>query len=195
VAPTLTPAGALYYDGFEQGTFLVSSPEWASQGDGTWELTNERANSGVYSIKSPALFVPDDYTQKTSNVTLTTNPAWPGGKLMFSVLGGTNMPFDDLIYYVDDVQVGQASDMTGFEAREIPLTPGPHLITFSYKLNPAGIDTFPPLPLDRIGAAFIDDVYFLPEGVSSPPVTSSIETRPPNSSIPGSPVPVSILLS
>jgi hypothetical protein len=184
-APSLIPAGALYYDGFEQGSFLTATPEWTSQGDGMWELTTERANSGVYSIKSPALLVPDDYTQKTSNVTLLTNPAWPGGNLMFSILGGANMPFDDVIYYVDDVQIGQASEMTAFETREIPLEAGGHVITFSYKINPAGIDTFPPLPLDRIGAAFIDDVYFLPEGVTAPPASSSIASRPPSSSIPG----------
>jgi hypothetical protein len=195
-APSLIPAGALYYDGFEQGSFLTATPEWTSQGDGLWELTTERANSGVYSIKSPALLVPDDYTQKTSNVTLLTNPAWPGGNLMFSILGGANMPFDDVIYYVDDVQIGQASEMTAFESREIPLEAGGHVITFSYKINPAGIDTFPPLPLDRIGAAFIDDVYFLPEGVTAPPSSSSIASRPPSSSIPGMssvvPAPVSL---
>jgi hypothetical protein len=193
-APTLIPAGALYFDGFESGSFLTASPEWTSQGDGMWELTTERANSGVYSIKSPALLVPDDYTQKTSNVTLTTNPAWPGGNLMFSILGGTNMPFDDVIYYVDDVQVGQASEMTDFESREIPLDAGGHIITFSYKVNPAGIDTFPPLPLERIGSAFIDDVYFLPEGVTTSPVSSAIVSGPPATSIPGSIVPVSICL-
>ena len=113
---------------------------------------------------------------------------------MFSILAGTNMPFDDVIYYVDDVQVGQAGEMTDFESREIPLETGGHIITFSYKVNPAGIDTFPPLPLERIGSVFIDDVYFLPEGVTTSPVSSAIVSGPPATSIPGSIVPVCICL-
>ncbi|KAL3779919.1 hypothetical protein ACHAW5_009801 [Stephanodiscus triporus] len=186
VAPSLT-AGPLYFNGFED-TSYPQNPEWTVQGDGLWDLSTERANSGVYSMKSPNFMTnPDDLTPKTANVTLTTDPAWPGGTLVFSILAGVELPFDDLVYYLDDQQVGQATMMTDFETREIILSPGGHTVTFSYKYNPNGLTVFPPPMSDRIGAAFIDDVYFLPEGVTRSPVVIATGTGPPV--LPVSPLP------
>ena len=34
---------------------------------------------------------------------IATDPAWGAGTLVFSVPTGVNMPFDDLLYYVDGV--------------------------------------------------------------------------------------------
>lgn len=60
--------------------------------------------------------------------------------------------------------------MTEFETQQLQLGPGPHTIVFSYKYNPVGVDAPPEAP-DRIGAVFLDDVYFLPEGVEVAPTT------------------------
>ena len=174
-APTSIPDGAVYYDGFEEGTF-PDDPEWSTDGDALWEITTERANSGVFSIKSPDLMTPEDMTTKTADASLITNPAWEGGTLHYSVLAGVEMPFDDLIVTVDGEQVNQwMAESTDFVAEEIVLGPGPHTITFSYRHNPAGVGIFPPIPPDRIGAAFIDDVYFVPgDGAPLPPAPTSV---------------------
>ena len=47
--------------------------------------------------------------------------------------------------------------------------PGPHTITWLYKTNPAGTEVFAPVPVVRVGAIFVDDVYFLPDGVTVAP--------------------------
>ena len=58
IAPTSIPPEAVYYDGFEQGSF-PDDPEWSTIGipvvDLVWALTTERAHSGVYSITNPDL--------------------------------------------------------------------------------------------------------------------------------------------
>ena len=100
--------------------------------------------------------------------------------------------FQDVIYYVDGEMRGQATEMTEFEEQQLQLGPGPHTIVFSYKYNPVGVDAFPPESPDRIGGVFLDDVYFLPEGVEAPvgpptvvdsdtPAPSPISETPPPS--------------
>jgi len=181
IAPTSFPPGAEYYDGFEQGKFPDDS-EWETKGDaGLWELTTERANTGVYSIKTPD-FVNLGGLKKTSNVTLTTDSTWPAGFLVFSILSSVNMPYDDLKYYVDGNARGAARDIAEFNIRQIQLGPGEHRITFSYQMNPANLDALPPLPAGGIEPVFIDDVYFLPDGFTiaptGPPMTASPTSVP-----------------
>jgi len=179
IAPTSTPPEALYYDGFERGTF-PSDIEWSVAGDGLWELSSERATSGVFSIKSPMLIDADDTPTKNANVTLSTNPTWGDGTLYYSVLAGVNMPFDDLLLYVDGELRAEFSGMTEFQVEKIELGPGRHTITWSYKSNPNQLDNFPPLPSGRIGSAFIDDVYFVPGGALGLP---AVPTGSPIASI------------
>ena len=174
-APTSLPPGALYYTGFEQGTF-PEDLEWSTAGDGLWGLTTERANSGIYSIKSPDLSN-DDLTQLVSNATFTTDPTWEGGTLVLSILAGVSMPFDNFRYLVDGQMRGALTDKSTFENLQIPLGPGAHEITFLYTFNPAGLTNFPPEPPSRIGAVYIDDVYFLPAGVTIAP-TGPLMTVP-----------------
>ena len=82
------------------------------------------------------------------------------------------MPFDDFTVIVDGTPRDQwtSTEGTDFVAEEIQLDPGPHTITFSYRYNPAGVDAFPPISDDRIGAVFIDDVYFVPGDGAEIPV-------------------------
>lgn len=47
-----------------------------------------------------------------------------------------------------------------------------HVVTFSYVYNPVKLDAFPPPEDGRIGIVFLDDVYFLPEGVTVAPTAS-----------------------
>ena len=168
-APTSLPPGALYYTGFEQGTF-PEDPEWSTTGDRVWGLA-KRANSGIYSIKSPDLGN-DELARLVSNATFITNSTWGEGTLVLSVLAGVSMPFDNFRYLVDGQMRGGLSDKSAFENLQIPLGPGPHEITFSYTFNSAGLTNFPPEPPSRIGAVYIDDVYFLPTGVTVAPTGS-----------------------
>ena len=134
--------GAEYYNGFERATF-PNDQEWSTSGDGMWTLTEERANTGKYSIKSPNLDN-EEGTPLTSNVTLSTGPDWPAGRIYFSILGGVKMPFDDLNIYVDGTQQGRASEIPEFIKNQgILLSPGEHDITFSYRFNPAELENFP----------------------------------------------------
>lgn len=177
IAPSSVPPGAEYYDGFETGNF-PNDPEWTTQGDdGLWEITSEKANTGVYSIKTPE-FVNSENQQTSSNVTLTTNPSWPSGSLVFSILSSVSMPYDKLVYYVDGNVRGEASDEAKFTINQIQLGPGQHTVTFSYQMNPANLDALPPLPAGGIEPVFIDDVYFLPEGFTIAPTGQSMTVPP-----------------
>ena len=150
------PVNAVYYNGFEGGTF-PDEPEWTTTGEAPWELTTERVAGGVYSIRSPDLSN-DEITSLTSNVTLDVGPEWEGGILTFSVLAGVKMPIDNCSYYVDGVVRGNLADMTEFRTREIRLSPGPHAITWSFNR-----DMFFFLPTrDYVGAVFLDDVHLNP---------------------------------
>lgn len=87
------------------------------------------------------------------------------------------MPHDNLVYYIDGEMRGQLAQ-TDFERLLIPLPPGPHNITFSYQYNPVDLDALPPKDERHIGASYIDNVYFLPAGVTlaptGPPTTSPV---------------------
>ena len=180
-APTSFPGGAVYFRGFEQG-FLSPDldPEWSTEGDAPWERTNEQAASGVFSIRSPELSNVE-LTPGASNVTLVTD-AWPAGSLFFSVYPSVEMPFDGFSYFVNGSPSGEGPNQVnpaGFEEREIQLGPGPNEITFSYQYNPIPLeDDFPPEQPGRIGAVFLDDVYFVPGGGGPAPSTAPTPATP-----------------
>ena len=199
----------MYFDGFEEAAFPEFDPEWSTQGDGLWKLTTERAKTGTHSIRTPDLSGSADLTPGFSNVTLSTNPDWPAGTIVLSILAGVTMPHDGLceyfgeymlpicrhqyiladscccyfalVIYVDEITRGQPSDKTDFEQLRIEVGPGPHQITFAYAFNPVDLDELPPIDLAYIGGVFIDDVYFLPAGLTIAPTGAGIveQTSPP----------------
>eukprot|EP00578_Thalassiosira_sp_NH16_P004944 CAMPEP_0181139762 /NCGR_PEP_ID=MMETSP1071-20121207/34953_1 /TAXON_ID=35127 /ORGANISM="Thalassiosira sp., Strain NH16" /LENGTH=220 /DNA_ID=CAMNT_0023226687 /DNA_START=383 /DNA_END=1045 /DNA_ORIENTATION=- len=172
------PSGATYYNGFEEGDFPFvlkqGNPEWTTSNnddaDLVWELTAEKASSrSVYSIRSPALYN-EEGTPGVSSATLTTSADWPAGVLYFSVLESVAYPLDNFQYTVDGVIRGQAmKTTTSFEEKAIQLSSGRHIIDFVYKFNPEDVPLPPPNVFpDRIGAVFIDEVYFVPYGSAIP---------------------------
>jgi len=95
------------------------------------------------------------------------------------------MPFDDVQYFVDDVYRGQLGGMSDFERVYVQLGPGKHKVTFTYKYNPVGLPAFPPKgDYDHIGAIYIDDVSFLPMGVTIAPTTAKTSVQPTANSNP-----------
>ena len=178
-APTVIPQGSTYFNGFEMATF-PSDPEWSTEGDGEWELTTERSNSGKYSIKSPDLRN-EGMEPAAANVPLVTDDS-DAGTLVCSILAGVDMPFDNVVLYVDDIVRDQLTEESDFGIQQIQLGPGSHTIKFSYQYNPVNLEVFPPALPGRIGAVYIDDVYFLPAGITIAP-TADITVAPTPSSM------------
>jgi hypothetical protein len=162
----------LYFDGFEDGQFPV--PPFTTEGDALWTIDTERVRTGTYSIKSGALDLLDT-TPKNSNVTFTTSPDWPDGTLVLSVLAGVQLPIDDFLYFVDGDFRGQVTGKNDWELLKINLPPGEHAVMFSYKSNPLGLQELPPQSEDHIGAAYIDNVVFLPAGITVAPTSVSLD--------------------
>ena len=153
-----TPDGASYHQSFEVGTFpfadqveddtiiLWSTTTTTNNNNNlddnvpnlTWEVTNEEAASGMYSMKNPTLDN-EGRVPSQSNLTLImpNHHGGGGGALHFSVLAGNEMPFDRFEYYVDGVSRGSINDpRTEFEELELQVGPGSHVFDFVYKFNP-----------------------------------------------------------
>lgn len=194
-APTSTPDGALSFDGFEQGS-LATLPEWNSTGnqDALWERTNEQAASGVFSLRSPQLENADK-TTRVSNVTFQTDSNWNGGMLHFSTFTTIQMPIDSFFWYVDGQLFGRSGNqvnLTSFEKRQIQLSPGPHVVTWSYAYNPNALEPQFLPPNQDAGAVFLDNVYFVPFNQEIPVLpTSSPSYSPTSPPIPSSDISVS----
>ncbi len=191
------PAGAAYFRSFEQGNFPFvleqDDPVWTTTNndDATkvWEVTDEQAASGVYSIRSPVL-LNDELVPGVSTATLQL-PDYGIGALHYSLLGSVLMPIDRYELYVDGVQRdSQVETMTDFEERVVQVGPGPHTFDFVYNYNPVPLtnpNAFPPPEArpDHLEAVFIDDVYFVPisnmpevDGTASPTVSVGPTSSP-----------------
>mmetsp|Transcript_284 Transcript_284/g.590 ORF Transcript_284/g.590 Transcript_284/m.590 type:complete len:977 (-) Transcript_284:75-3005(-) len=181
IAPTSTPPGAIYYTGFETGKFPNDS-YWTTSKSAPWIIDTERVQSGKFSIRSADL-ESEELTPRDSNVTFTTRDDFPAGTLVLNILAGTRMPFDDLQYFVDGVYRGrlQAENEgeTDFKRVIIGMAPGRHEIEFTYKYNPIDLPKFPPFgDYDHIGAVYMDNVYFLPDGVTMTPTSEKTSVQP-----------------
>ena len=175
-----TPEGASYYQSFEVGTFPFADDEgdpiWSTTNLDAptliWEVTDEEAATGIYSLKNPIL---DNEPKVPSQTNLTLiMPDQGSGALHFSVLAGNQMPFDQFEYSVDGVSRGFINDpRTEFEELVLQVGPGAHIFDFVYKFNPQNIPAlgFPPPEAfpERTGLVYVDDVYFVPSGTNVPP--------------------------
>eukprot|EP00804_Cyclotella_cryptica_P007651 CCRYP_015237-RA/>CCRYP_015237-RA protein AED:0.25 eAED:0.25 QI:697/1/1/1/0.5/0.33/3/128/649 len=177
------PPGSLYFEGFEGGEFPIAP--WFTDGDAPWTIDTERVRSGTYSIKSGTLDLAD-ITPQNSNLTFITNSDWPDGSLVLSVLPGIELPIDECSYYVDGEFQGKLPENPVWQQLRIPVPPGQHIVLFSYMSNPLGLQELPPVSPDHIGAVYIDDVFFIPLGVTVSPTTASSggTSLPPVSSSP-----------
>ena len=137
-----------------------------------WEVTDEEAATGIYSLKNPIL---DNEPKVPSQTNLTLiMPDQGAGALHFSVLAGNQMPFDQFEYSVDGVSRGSINDpRTEFEEFVLQVGPGAHIFDFVYKFNPQNIPAagFPPPEAfpGRTGLVYVDDVYFVPSGGGNVP--------------------------
>merc|ERR1711957_1013037 len=141
--PTTAPTGdideAIYFMGFEKGS-IDMFPEWSSEGGAVWERTSEEAASGVFSVRSPNL-KNELFEQRLSSITLQINPGWGAGILHYSQYAATQQPFDDFKLFVDGRQRDAGPNRfngTGFEERDITLSPDSKNVTWVYEYNPGG---------------------------------------------------------
>ena len=160
------PTGSLYYEGFEDGTFPIAP--WTTEGTVPWGIDTERVRTGSYSIRSGALDLSDIATEY-SNLTFITSSDWPDGTMIISALVGTQLPIDELTYYVDGETRGKLTSNTEWQQLRISLPPGQHTILFSYVSNGFGLAELPPAEPGHIEAVFFDNVYYLPSGVTAAP--------------------------
>jgi len=176
-SPPTTLLPPIYYQSFEDPVPIAFpfdevqpvTTAWNSvnidNNDLIWEQSDERSNTGMYSMKSPILETVDKVSA-SSNLTLVLGDNGAGA-LHFSVLAGNQMPYDWFEYAVDGVVQGVISDPSNqFEERAVQVGPGSHTFDFVYSFNPQNIpgQGFPPdgSAPNRSGAVFIDDVYFIP---------------------------------
>lgn len=144
----------------------------------TWSLTMEQAQTGKYSIKTPALADNQDGKLLVANVTLTTDPSWGHGfSLAFSFISTLNTQAGQVKYYLDGVLQGYAFYTFGeWQEGSIPfVNVDPeisHEVTWEYKFNPDFYDQDDQEYMPE-GAVYIDDLYFYP---------SSYETYTPTAS-------------
>jgi hypothetical protein len=176
-APTLVPDLALWYRSFEQLDFPfiveeedpVITTENAADSALVWTLTEEKANLGVRSVKSPQLENVGGIAG-SANLTISLPDYGGPGDLYFSLFAGTQMPMDSVEINVNgEIREVIFEAMTAFEQRVLNLGPGPNVVQFAYKYNPTGIpvENFPPSDVfpNRIGTAFVDDVYYVPAAI------------------------------
>ena len=106
------------------------------------------------------------------------------------------MPFDDVQYFVDGEYRGRLEGMSEWELLYISgLTSGKHNVTFRYLYNPVNLPMFPPKgDFDHIGATFIDDVSYLPFGVTLSPTSATTTVQPTMNSNPQTVAPVRLFL-
>jgi hypothetical protein len=116
-----------------------------------------------------------DLTTKYSNLTFITNGDWPDGSLIISVLAGTELPLDELSYFVDGELRGKVSQSLEWQQLRIPLSPGSHTIVFSYVSNPNGLLEMPPASSSHLESVYFDNVYYIPFGVTAAPTEVRIE--------------------
>ena len=162
----------MYYEDFESGEFPIAP--WSTAGEEPWAINTDQARSGTYSIKSGALDLTDIATEY-SNVTFITNPDWPDGALILSTLVGTQLPLDEVSYFVDGSFRGKLpQNPEQWQQLRIPLPPGQHTILFSYISNPLGLQELPPAQPGHIEAAYFDNLYFIPFGVTASPTEVSV---------------------
>ena len=108
-----TPPGALYYDGFERGTFL-DDREWSTVGRDAWRLTDDTAGT----IRSSDL-ANDGSVPYDSNVTLSYgDPDFAGGSLVLSVLASVELPINKLSRAARVIGAREAAVDEGGEGRE-----------------------------------------------------------------------------
>ena len=127
------------YD-FEEVSFPVSPWSTTGEGDNLWSLTDDKAYSGITSLRSPLL----EGGKAESNATLQVcDTDLDGGylrQLQFQVIASVQPPLDIFIVSIDGETAAALVNVSEWRKIALALEPGPHTIDFSYQFNLVGDD-------------------------------------------------------
>jgi hypothetical protein len=85
-------------------------------------------------------------------------------------------PADIFELFIDGESVQSLVNIQEFTEIPMGLSPGPHVINFSYRYNPLNIPILPPSPEERLGAVWIDSVSI--ETLTVAPPGDTVTTTP-----------------
>ncbi|KAL7538941.1 hypothetical protein ACHAXR_008897 [Thalassiosira sp. AJA248-18] len=158
--PTNSPTPCQHQDNtdkFEEGIFPIA--HWSTGGDDVWDITDDKARSGMYSIKSPNLEVGRPLQPPSrSNATLTICDDFKGGLMRFETIASVLPPHDILRIYIDGALYEQMAEVNDWTTMSFGLNPGSHVIDFSYQFNFFGLEVMPDRAAGIEGYAWIDNV-------------------------------------
>ena len=148
--PPCDPLEPNPYD-FEEASFPVSPWSTTGEGDNLWSLTNDKAFSGITSLRSPVL---ESITagKAESNATLQVCDDFDGGYLQFQYIASVQAPLDLFFVSIDGEEAvlnGNGTEWT--LSPQFGMSPGRHTIDFSYRFNPFDLDSLPQSRPEREG--------------------------------------------
>ncbi|MBU0482328.1 MAG: thrombospondin type 3 repeat-containing protein, partial [Proteobacteria bacterium] len=147
-------------ESFEGGTFPA---EWTTSGDVNWAVTTSKANDGLFAAQS-ITSISDD---QTSTLQFNVNTGF--GSITFDYSVSSELDFDFLKFYIDDVLQDQWSGEIVWTNTSFPVTAGAHTFKWVYVKNSSntnGIDTAwidsVTIPLDSDGDGIPDTLDSCP---------------------------------
>jgi subtilisin family serine protease len=129
-------------DGFESGNF--STLAWTTSGNKPWTVQTSVVASGTYAARSGAIT-----NSQSSSLMLTGN--FRAGTGSFDYKVSSELGFDFLSFYIDNVLQQQWSGEVGWATYIFPLAAGTHTLKWTYAKDPSGSA--------GLDAAFLDNVF------------------------------------
>ena len=111
-------------ESFESGDF---SDDWSFNGQADWQVVNV-AFDGNYSARSGSIS-----DSQISEMTFTSDTNSNEGMISFYLKTSSEASYDFLLFYVDDVLLGQWSGETDWTLVSFPVTVGSHIYRWSYE--------------------------------------------------------------
>lgn len=172
--PTAPPTD--YDEGFETGDF--SAYDWSFVSNTNWVISNSEPYAGEYCAKSGAI----GNNQSTSIVLFLEIPS--SGNIGFLKKVSSELGFDYLRFYIDDVQKGQWSGNANWSYTQFPVSIGPHIFKWSYVKDHGTVSGSDCAWIDNISFRWdAPDLFFPPENLiaSSPleEVVINLNWQPP----------------
>lgn len=151
-------------EGFESGD--LSTYSWATTGDALWTVVNTLSNNGVYAAEAPQALM----DSQSANLSLTRDV--PAGDISFYVSVSSEVGYDFLRFYVDDVEQGAWTGTVAWTQASYTVTAGTHTFRWSYEKDSSlssGSDTawaddicFPVVQIDSDGDGVMDALDAFP---------------------------------
>lgn len=133
-----------YDEGFESGDFLAY--DWTMNGNAGWIINNANAYQGSFCAKSDSI----GHNQSVSMTLAVDVPA--NGHIGFYKKVSSELSYDYLKFYIDNMQKGQWSGNSNWSYVQYPITQGQHNLKWSY-IKDQGV-------VSGMDCAWVDNVLF-----------------------------------